>query len=734
MNRLKQRLDLWKLRLARLPHGVLVGIVSLGLISLILVWGETFYDQYAEREAAKAQARTITLGLAIALREHVHGVVSSANQLLERMSEDYLRVPSGPEPLLEWAKQSQFVKETAVVIGIVGADGKAVASTFPNVTGIDFSDREYFRVHHDRKTSKLHIGPPILGRFSGKPQIPISRRIERPDGTFAGVANISLDTTYFAKFFNSVHLGPQGLIWMVGWDGIVRARSTQLSNDADVGHNFSDRPQFPKMRSTTEGNFTTRSVVDGVERIYGFANLAEYQLIVATGMSVDDVLGPRQSSNMARLLVAVGISALIVGLVVLSMRELQQRGTLEEHQRKTQQLEAIGHLTAGVAHDFNNILASIQGYTERLLRGGIDDRQRTFLDGIEKVVKNAERIVGHLLAYSRQQPLQPQTVDINPIVNEVIELTSAVFGDLWTVRCDLEPQLEPATADPAELETALLNVAINARDAMPMGGIITFETRLVASGQKGVPSDLSRGRYVAIRVTDTGPGMSPDTAAKAFDPFFTTKANGTGLGLSQVLGLARQLGGTATIDTVRGSGTTVTIYLPTTHAAPEDRHDSKDHATAAPKPFHEISTTATILVADDNPHLRDAMVSTLKEVGYEVVEARDGATTLEALLHRKFDLAVIDNSMPGMSGNEAYRRAVENGRTVPVLFIGGLVDVGVLNGAPFLSKPFRSEMFKDSVRQLLSYYRRLNGAGPEAQGRTAQVNMLDRHDEPSHLD
>ena len=317
--------------------------------------------------------------------------------------------------------------------------------------------------------------------------------------------------------------------------------------------------------SAPQGIYRARSDVDGIERIYAFAADSRYPLIVGAGTAVDDILRAHRTAAIVHVAAAVALSAAILWLVYRSIQGLSQRIEQEERLRQSQKLEVVGQLTAGVAHDFSNILTAIKGNVELAGRSRLGDGLRKLLGNVEQAVQQGERIVSNLLAASRRQRLRLQLVDVNDIVRTAVELLRSGLGSKWTVRCELAPHLPPVVADETQVVTALLNLAVNARDAMPAGGTVTLETRLIDVDASSKPHDLAAGSYVAISTKDDGVSMPDEIAAKAFEPFFTTKGQqGTGLGLSQVYGLAKELGGTVTIDTAQQIGTTVTIYLPVT--------------------------------------------------------------------------------------------------------------------------------------------------------------------------
>ena len=697
--------NLIKPKLADLRRDVLVWGCALGLLSIAALWAAIAYDAHASHQAAVDQAEVQTLSLAIALREHVHGMISNADLILQRVDDDYTH-SSGPYALPEWVAQSEFLQKTSIKVGVIGADGRLLATSLPGPGTVDVSDREHFRVHLHRDAPQPFISKPVVGRTSGKPSIQITRRIERPDGSFAGVGVVSLDPAYLNQFFASIDPGPNSVISLIGRDGVLRARSSRVGSTLGIGHDFSDASFMKTILSAAQGNYRWRSPLDGIERIYGFSADSQYPVIVKAAIAIDDIGAARRSADMVQSAVGVALTVVILWFVYRSVRELSQRVERQTQLHRSQKFEAIGQLTAGVAHDFNNILTAIKGNAERARNAKSDGDRRALLGIVELAAQRAQRVVSNLLAYSRQQQLRPRAIDVNEIAQNVVDLLQAGLGSQWTVRCALAPRLAPVLADGSQIETALLNLAINARDALPAGGLIVLETRLVDFGEARLPPDLPEGSYVAISVKDSGTGMPPEVAAKAFDPFFTTKEQGTGLGLSQVYGLAKQLGGTATIDTQEQAGTTVTLYLPAMPTVQALKQVPARAIAEAPVRSEAARPGApTVLVADDNEQVREFIASAISDAGCEIIEADNGQSALDVLERYPVHLAVLDVSMPGMSGIDVYARARASGWDGAVLFVSGFADpanVARMGGKPFLAKPFGAQTLRDQVAQILA--------------------------------
>ncbi|KQX29277.1 two-component system sensor histidine kinase/response regulator [Ensifer sp. Root423] len=382
----------------------------------------------------------------------------------------------------------------------------------------------------------------------------------------------------------------------------------------------------------------------------------------------------------------------------------------EDALRQAQKMEAVGQLTGGLAHDFNNILAGISGSLDlmktRLAQGRVGEIDR-YMTGAQGAVKRAAGLTQRLLAFSRRQTLDPKPSDINRIVAGMQDLISRSVGPGVAVETVGAGGLWTAFVDVGQLENALLNLCINARDAMPDGGRLTIETgnRWLderAAAQRGLPP----GQYVSLCVSDTGTGMSPDVVARAFDPFFTTKpiGQGTGLGLSMVYGFAGQSGGAVRIYSEVGKGTMICIYLPR-HAAEDHSSDIPADAGSAPA----ATGVHTILVVDDEPLVRMVAVEILEELGYEVLEASDGPSALKMLDARPtIDLLVTDVGLPnGMNGRQLADAVRVQRPGLNVLFVTGYAENAVLNhghldhGMEVVTKPFTADVLARRVESLI---------------------------------
>jgi len=359
----------------------------------------------------------------------------------------------------------------------------------------------------------------------------------------------------------------------------------------------------------------------------------------------------------------------------------------------------LGQLTGGVAHDFNNLLAAVLGSLELALMQVTEPRVQRLLTTATHAAERGAQLTAQMLAFARRRELATKAIDTNALIQGMQELLHRMIGPLTRISLDLEVGLWPALTDPAQLEMALLNLAVNARDAMPLGGDLIVQTRRFSGLPPGRTPDLAPGDYVIVSVGDTGSGMPDEVVAKAFDPFFTTKGpgKGSGLGLSMVYGFARQIGGTAEIESTLGKGTTVHIWLPRAVAST----NSRQTGAVGTKAVGSLS----ILVVDDDDTVRGLAREMLEEMGHDVAEAASGRSALEFLKEgNQCDLLLVDFAMPLMNGAECAAEARALRADLPILFTTGYADNDVLkrwseDGVRTLNKPFQYADLAEAVAQ-----------------------------------
>ncbi|KTB96518.1 MULTISPECIES: hybrid sensor histidine kinase/response regulator [Pseudomonas] len=387
-----------------------------------------------------------------------------------------------------------------------------------------------------------------------------------------------------------------------------------------------------------------------------------------------------------------------------------EREQIEDALRHSQKMDAVGQLTGGIAHDFNNLLAGISGslelITKRLAQGRVGDVDR-YVSVAQGAVRRAASLTHRLLAFSRRQTLSPRVTDVNGLIHDMEELIARTVGPEIDIKVVAQNDLWPALIDHAQLESSLLNLCLNARDAMPNGGRIIIETANASLEECTDPDHgIPAGEHLSIRVTDTGIGMSPDIAAKAFEPFFTTKpiGAGTGLGLSMVYGFVRQSGGQIRVESVEGQGTSVVMHLPR-HTAENAPRPVEPEVIEEP-PHH---TGETVLIVDDEPSVRMLVAEVISGLGYNCLEAADAQSGLQILQSdTRIDLLISDIGLPGgMNGREMADAAGDCRPGLPTLFITGYAKTSVLDDCHLrpctqvLTKPFGLDALAGRVTGLI---------------------------------
>ena len=394
-------------------------------------------------------------------------------------------------------------------------------------------------------------------------------------------------------------------------------------------------------------------------------------------------------------------------MLIIVVRDISERKGLEDQFRQSQKMEAIGRLAGGIAHDFNNLMQAVLGYSNLLnQRMAPADPNRETVEQIEKSADRATSLTRQLLAFSRKQVLQPKLLSLNNVVTDMNKLLQRLIGEVVHLEMRLAQPAVYVRADPGQLEQVILNLSINARDAMAKGGTLTIETSgaELTGNENRLSAEFQPGPYAILKITDTGSGMSPEVRAHLFEPFFTTKelGKGTGLGLSIVYGVIKQSGGEIIVNSEPGRGTTFEIYLP--RHEPENNRMETEHLS---KPI--TAGTETILLVEDEELVRVMLFEVLKSEGYKVLEAHHGAEALAMAARHEgpIDLLITDMLMPELNGWELASRLVEARRSLPVIYMSGYTDdeaksYGKLEaGGDFLQKPFRPQEMLIKIRQVL---------------------------------
>jgi len=596
----------------------------------------------------------------------------------------------------EFLRELKAPMDQIVSVWVTDATGTVRAGSRPWPPGANIGDRDFFKAQQE-SANVLHVSVPFSGRATARPSFAVSRRKPTADGRFDGIVHVAVSTEYFERFFADMAPPVGHIATLVRGDGTVLAR--------DPGHADGTRLDATSglmqaiRRAPQSGFFAARSPIDEKERLVAYRKVGDYPVYVAFGTDTSALLGRWHRQLAIYAVVAVAAAAILLVFAVLALRraraeqeaiarlrhETEQRHAAEAALRQAQKMEAIGQLTGGVAHDFNNLLSVVAGNAELLLVGSLGDRQKRLVAAIARAAERGESLTRQLLAFSRRQPLEGRVFDLNGLIGDMMDLLARSLRADIGVRTELAADAWPVIADPNQVELALLNLAVNARDAMPDGGSLVIATKNVNLDRPDLAGD-----FVALLVRDSGVGMTEDQSERAFEPFFTTKdrGRGTGLGLSTVYGFLKQSGGGAEIVSRQGEGTTVTLYLPRA-AAPV--HAGGRRAAAAPV----AATRPDILLVEDDDDVAEALAEQLSELGHPVTRLGDGAAAHRLLSTGApgLRLVISDMYMPGaLGGLDLARRLRRERPDIRVLLITGGYEPAERaqdEGFEVLMKPFK---------------------------------------------
>jgi signal transduction histidine kinase/ActR/RegA family two-component response regulator len=660
-----------------------------------------------QREATDTTVRTAAI-----LHEHARKVFETHDLLLGRIDERlrglgwdeiadprwsaYLRALNAPLP-------------QTVSIWVTGPDGVVRAGSRPFDPGGSIKEREFFKAQADADQG-LYVSAPFVGKATKTHSFAISRRRSSNDGSFDGIIHVAVSPEYFTRFFAEASPEVAHGATLFRTDGTILAREPVAAIDGKLD------PGSPLMTaissSTDRGVLTSRSPIDGKERIIAYRHVEGYPVYVAFGIDIEGVVAIWRRDAMTYAVTA-GVASFVLLLVSwLALRradalrvaldelahEAEERATIEDRLRQSQKMDAIGQLTGGIAHDFNNILTTIIGNLVAIRRG-LGPGREALDNQVSAALSSAERaatLTRRLLAFARQQPLSPRSVDVGLLVADLMELIRGSVGEAIEVRYEEAGALWPARCDPNGLENVLLNLVVNARDAMPDGGHLTLSAANITL-DRGMAETLgvAPGDYVRIAAVDDGRGMNAETLARAFEPFYTTKplGQGTGLGLSQAYGYAQQSRGALRLTSEEGRGTRAELFLPRGDAveltAPL-RASAPDAAAARPD-----GPRAHVLLVEDEPLVRLVMAEALAAAGLEVHEAEDARAALDLVAAgARVDVLVSDIGLPhGMNGRQLAEAMRAERPDLPIVLATGyardLVSGEIaMAGVQVIEKPF----------------------------------------------
>jgi two-component system NtrC family sensor kinase len=613
----------------------------------------SYRDIHAAADERIQRSLDVQQEQALKVFETVDRTFAEVDEVVRGMSDDEIRAA---QPRLHpRLQQIADVMPQLQAIVVIGRDGRPLASSALATvkTNVNFADRDYFRAQADRDagTYVSDVRTPNLASV-GADFFDLSRRLDSPSKSFRGVIAVAVRPKYFEDFYALIGQTPGSFYSLVRDDGSILARHPLRTNRA-LRLSPTSALRLAIDRGISHGMFTVNSEVDGVPRRIGFRKLAGYPVYALAGTSIVAINHEWLRTIGAHLIFGLPATLLLFAVLWFALRrtqrlhdEAERREMAEGALHQAQQLQAIGQLTGGVAHDFNNLLMVVSGSVQRLRRHLKDEKQLQLLDAITKATERGESLTRQLLTFSRRQTLQPSVIDLAERLPEIKDMLSrSLRGDI-EIRVGVPRQPCTVKVDPSELELALLNLAVNARDAMPSGGTLTISAKPVVLRGKASEEGLT-GEFVAIRFADTGTGIAADVLPRVFEPFFTTKdvGKGTGLGLSQVYGFARQSGGAATIASTARRGTVVTLFLPRTWETP----------ARAQEPSAAIGVkkhAGTVLLVEDNAEVADVGKAYFEELGYTVKEAASAQAGLD-LVEGDIDVVFSDILMPGgMNGLE----------------------------------------------------------------------------------
>ena len=588
---------------------------------------------------------------------------------------------------------------------IFDADGKALVNSLASPPPeLSFADRDYFYAHIDQSIgtfigTALTPRPPYQGaRFFG-----VSRRRDSDDGKFIGVIQASVLPEYFESFYARIGSDPGTFFAMGRTDGAMLTHFPRLDRDlrldptGPVGQEIAAHPEH--------GLITVAWPSDGIERRIGYKRLAEYPIYVSAGLETSAIRARWLATIGQHLVFGIPATALLFLLLALALRrtrhlqaEAAKRREAEEALKHSQRLEALGQLTGGVAHDFNNLLTVIRASVDLLNRPQLtEERRQRYITAIGDSVARAAKLTSQLLAFARRQTLKPEVFDVGARLESLRDMLVTLLGPAVEIVMRLPGEPCLVNADASQFETALINMATNARDAMQGKGRIIFKVEATTSAPDtlvhlSAKPAVGQNGFVRVTVSDTGVGIPAARLGRIFEPFFTTKqvGQGTGLGLSQVFGFARQSGGEVTVASEVGQGSTFSLYLP---RVPPDLLPQRQAPNTAPA---VAGSGMSVLVVEDNIELANFAADGLTEHGYSITLVDNATDALAELVvdADRFDVVFSDVVMPGMTGLDLAQAIRERGIGVPVVLTTGYSQALSQEGAAgfdLVQKPYSIE-------------------------------------------
>lgn len=677
------------------PDRKLYLLFGLVLLLPLIGWGFTSWQLYRSFDES---ARERTLRVADILNEHAiktfetqELVATQIMQLVSGMDDETIRQKEGEIHLAMKRLVGAF--EQLQDIWIIDAKGHVLITSkyLPAPRDVIAADREYFFVHRDRlyAPGRSYVSEHLQGRIDPSAfffQTSIGRY--GPNGEFLGVIALSIEPKYFASFYAKAAAGQFAAVALVRDDGSILARYPEMGGAATklpAGSAFLSEIREGRDR----GIYEARSPIDQVERIYAYRKMRSYPLYVVASTDASTVSSNWRNQAMSHLYFGLPAVLGLMGLVAYSVRqdrriatgveelqrEAQRRHALQEQLFNTQKLEALGQLTSGVAHDFNNILQIVSGGARLIQRRMREpDQVERFAKAILEATQRGASITGRLLSIARQGVINQQVVKTGQLLEGVREIVTHTLPTSISIRLDAPKGLPSIRVDKSQLEIVLINLATNASDAMPKGGFLWLSANVAEISDAFHPVGLPRGQYVRLSVSDTGTGMDPQLISRVTEPFFTTKApgKGTGLGLAMAKSFAEQSGGGLLIESKPGQGTRITLWLPVCEEVGEFHVEA---AVVPPPSLTAMSGKLRVLLVDDDGLVREGLAEQLASI-FDVVQAPSGDRALEILEQiGAVDAVVTDLSMPGLDGIGLIKAVRAKLQDVPAILLTGYASI-----------------------------------------------------------
>ncbi len=720
---------------------VLITAIPVSLFNFYLLYHDLKHDKNSLKQSALHQSQMIS------------------NVIDQALFESYQHLSAFSEfPAIKnksWQRCSQFLSHMKPQypyyenIFVADLNGWVRCSAVPFKETVNIKDRSYFKEVIEKK--QYTIGSVTIGRIVGKPVVVLVYPVMDNANNITAVIGASLSLINVNAIFSHISLSPNTTILLIDQKG--RIVSSNIEPEEYVMKDISNANWFQEILSKKEDILTLHFM--GEERLTAVTAPKKVKWNSVIGIPTDIIYAPLKnylikSMFWSSVILALTLfTAILIGryiskpLSTLSMeikevgmgdfhrlvkiktgdeieeladsfndmvRKLDERKVENEKLQKqlflSQKMEAIGTLTGGIAHDFNNMLNVILGYTQLVIdETKKNSTQRRYVQQVQKAGQSAAELVQQLLAFSRRQVIDPRIININEVIDNLVKMLHRIIGENIALKLSLSENISPVMADPGQMVQVIMNLCVNARDAMPQGGELTIETSntIIDEAYCQVHPWAHLGSYALLSITDTGIGMDSETQMRIFEPFFTTKelGKGTGLGLAIVYGIIKQHKGLINVYSQKGHGTTFKIYLPSA--------SGKIEALEAPKIAEIKGGKETILLAEDNDMLREFAEIILKDLGYTVIAAKNGdeAVRLFTANSDKIQLTVLDVIMPVCSGKEAYERMRSVKPDLKVLFVTGYsiathhTESIAKENLPLLQKPFSKEGLARKVREAL---------------------------------